>query len=140
LLIEVNARLAGGNQPWVCQLATGGNPIDYMIQYLLGDRDIRLDYALEMSVMVVFFAVQSAGYVSNLSALDAIRDLPSCYHLQVNVQEGAYVPETSDLFDSQQLGIVVLGHSESSQVHADHQEVRRIAAGSGRPRGFVVTT
>jgi biotin carboxylase len=137
LLIEVNARLAGGNQPWVCQLATGGNPIDHMIRYLLGYRDIRLDYALEMSVMVVFFAVQSAGYVSNISVLEAIRELPSCYYLQVNVQEGDYVPETSDLFDSQRLGILVLGHSDSSQVHADHRQVRRIAAGTGRPRGFV---
>jgi biotin carboxylase len=136
LLIETNARIPGGGQPWVCQLATGDNLIDRIIRYLGGDRSFHHGYTLDMTVLVVFFAVQSAGDVGDISGLDAIEDLPSCCHFKINVREGDHVPETADLFDAHNLGVVVLGHSEPSQVHADHAEVRRIASGIGRPGGF----
>jgi hypothetical protein len=138
LLIEVNARLSGGGQPWACQLATGDNPIDRMIRYLRGDRNIPPDYSLEMTVLVVFFAVRSAGIVRNLSRLDAIQDLDSCFNMRVNARDGDYVPETTDIFDAQALGTVVLAHRDPDQVHADHLEVRRIASKAGRPGGFTI--
>ncbi|MFE9999744.1 ATP-grasp domain-containing protein [Streptomyces avermitilis] len=138
LLIEVNARLSGGGHPWTCELATGDNSVDRMVRYLTKDRNIPDGYPLQLTTLAIFFAVRSAGVVSGLSRLDAIVDLPSCYHLQVNVQDGDYVPETADLFDAQRLGMAVLAHSDPAQVAADHREVRRIAAEAGRPGGFTI--
>src|SRR6202453_3752303 len=138
LLIETNARLPGGGQPSACQLATGNNGVDPMIQYLTRERPIRAEYAFEMTVLVVFFGVRSAGNVSNIGALDAIMDLPSCCNLQVKVRDGDYVPETHDLFDTQDLGTVVLAHSDQARVYADYAAARRIASSVGRPGGFVL--
>jgi biotin carboxylase len=138
LLIEMNARPPGGQQPWACELATGDNLIDRTVRYLSGDAEIRSDYDLDMTVLVVFFAVRSAGQVSGISGLNAITDLPSCCHLKINVADGDYVPETADLMDAHKLGVAVLGHPDPAQVHADHLEVRRIAAGAGRPGGFTI--
>jgi biotin carboxylase len=138
LLIEVNARLSGGGQPWACQLATGDNVIDRMVRYLLGHRNIRDDYTREMAVLVIFFAAQSAGIVSNLSHLEAIEDLDSCFNVRINVREGDYVPETADIFDAQNLGTVVLAHSDPEQIRADHLAVRTIASRAGRPEGLTI--
>ncbi|MEU7206537.1 ATP-grasp domain-containing protein [Streptomyces sp. NPDC045470] len=138
LLMEVNARLAGNGHPWTCELATGDNSVDRMVRYLTGDRTIPDDYPFQLTTRVIFFTVRSAGVVSGLSRLDAIMDLPSCYNLQVNVEDGDHVPETADLFDAQRLGMVVLAHSDPAQVAADHREVRRIAAEAGRPGGFTI--
>jgi hypothetical protein len=137
-LIEMNARPPGGAQPWACQLATGDNLIDRLVRYLSGDRNIRHDYTLEMTVLVVFFAVRSAGPVSGIAKLDAIKDLESCCHLKVNVSDGDYVPETADLLDAHKLGVAVLGHEDPGQVRADHLAVRRIASTAGRPGGFTI--
>jgi biotin carboxylase len=138
LLIEMNARPPGGAQPWTCQLATGDNLIDRTVRYLSGDGGIRPGYDLEMTVLVVFFAVRSAGQISGIDGLNAITELPSCCHLKVNVADGDYVPQTVDLLDAHKLGVVVLGHPDPAQVHADHLEVRRIAARVGRPEGFTI--
>jgi biotin carboxylase len=137
-LIEMNARLPGGAQPWACQLATGDNLVDRLVRYLSGERDIRHDYTLEMTVLIVFFAVRSAGTVSGIAKLDAIKDLESCCHLKVNVSDGDYVPETADLLDAHQLGVAVLGHEDPGQVRADHLAVRQIASTAGRPGGFTI--
>jgi biotin carboxylase len=140
LLMELNARPPGGAQPWACQLATGDNLIDRTVRYLSGGGDIRPDYELDMTVLVVFFAVRSAGRISGIDGLNAITDLPSCYHLKVNVTDGDFVPETVDLLDAHKLGVVVLGHPDPAQVYADHIEVQRIAAQVGRPGGFTIGT
>ncbi|KAA2250938.1 ATP-grasp domain-containing protein [Solihabitans fulvus] len=126
LLIETAARLGGGGQPWTCQLATGDNAIDRLVRYLGGDRDIRADYPLEQSVLVAYFMARTSGRVGNLVALDAIRDLESFCHLQVNVRDGDHIAQTADLFDSQGFGTVVLGHEDPGQVRADYAELRRI--------------
>ncbi len=138
MLIEVNARLSGGGHPWTCELATGDNSIDRMVRYVAGDRNIPDGYPLRLTTRVVFFSVRSAGTVSGIAGLDAIADLPSCYHLQVNLQDGDHVPETADIFDAQRLGAVVLAHGDPAQVAADHREVHRIAAGAGRPGGLTI--
>ncbi|MFE2109847.1 ATP-grasp domain-containing protein [Kitasatospora sp. NPDC059463] len=138
LLMEVNARPPGGAQPWACQLATGDNLIDRTVRHLAGEARVRPDYDLEMTVLVVFFAVASAGRISGIDGLNAITGLPSCYHLRINVADGDEVPETLDLMDAHKLGVAVLGHPDPAQVRADHLEVRRIASRVGRPGGFTV--
>jgi len=138
LLMEVNARPPGGAQPWACELATGDNLIDRTVRYLSGNGDLRPDYDLTMPVLVVFFAVRSAGLISGIDGLNAITELASCCHLKINVADGDYVPETVDLMDAHRLGVVVLGHPDRAQVHADHLEVRRIAARVGRSGGFTI--
>ncbi|WP_051829834.1 ATP-grasp domain-containing protein [Streptomyces novaecaesareae] len=138
LLMEVNARPPGGAQPWACQLATGDNLIDRAVRHLAGESAVRPDYDLEMTVLVVFFSVRSAGRISGIAGLDAITALPSCYHLKVNVEDGDEVPETLDLMDAHKLGVAVLADPDPAQVAADHLEVRRIASRVGRPGGFTV--
>lgn len=133
LLVEVNARPPGGAQPWACQLATGDNLVDRTVRYLGGGATVRPDYDLEMSVLVVFFAVRSGGRISGIEGLNAITRLPSCCHLKINVVDGDEVPETLDLMDAHKLGVAVLGHPDPAQVRADHLEVRRIASRVGRP-------
>lgn len=140
LLMEVNARPPGGAQPWACQLATGDNLIDRTVRHLAGETAIRPDYDLEMTVLVIFFAVHSAGPISGIEGLNAITDLPSCVHLKVNVKDGDEVPRTLDLMDAHKLGVAVLGHPDPDQVRADHLAVRRIARRVGRPGGFTIDT
>lgn len=138
LLMEMNARPPGGAQPWACQLATGDNLIERAVRHLAGESAPRLDYDLEMTVLVIFFAVHSAGPVSGIAGLDAITDLPSCVNLKVNVKDGDEVPTTLDLMDAHKLGVAVLGHPDPDQVYADHLAVRRIAGQVGRPGGFTI--
>ncbi|HJP73676.1 MAG TPA: ATP-grasp domain-containing protein [Pseudonocardiaceae bacterium] len=138
LLMEVNARPPGGAQPWACQLATGDNLIERAVRHLAGETAIRPDYDLEMTVLVVFFAVASAGPISGIDGLVAITDLPSCVNLKVNVKDGDEVPRTLDLMDAHKLGVAVLAHPDPDQVYADHLAVRRIAGQVGRPGGFTI--
>lgn len=127
-LIETNARLAGGGLPGTAQLATGETGVDRLIQYLSGDRDIRRDFTLQRCVMTVLFIAPMAGVIANVEAYDRIRALETCRHLRVNVRSGDTVEATSDLLSTMRLGWAVLAHRDPARVHADHAQVRAIAA------------
>ena len=129
-LIEVNARLAGGGLPDTCELATGVNPVQQLVDDLVdpivdpvaGPRG----YTLVMPVVVLFFVIESEGYLYNTAAYQQISRLPSCRFLSVRVRDGDHVAPSSHLHVSLGHGLVVLGNTDRAVLAADRAEVRRI--------------
>ncbi|NBH08576.1 ATP-grasp domain-containing protein [Amycolatopsis sp. SID8362] len=126
VLIETGARIAGGGMPESARLATGDNAIGRLARYLRGDRRQRLDYHLRRSVIVVFLLPPSRGRIRNTRTYEAIRELPSCDLLHVNVRDGDLVGAESNLFASLDYGFAVLVHDDPAQTEADYARIRCI--------------
>jgi predicted ATP-grasp superfamily ATP-dependent carboligase len=126
VLIETGARLAGGGMPESARLATGDNAVDRLVRYLGGERRQRLDYGLRQSVTVVFLLPPTSGRIQNTRAYRAVRDLPSCVFLRVNVSDGDVLGDDTDLFASLDHGFAVLAHGDPAQIEADYARIRHI--------------
>jgi biotin carboxylase len=126
VFVETGARLAGGGMPSAGLTATGDGPVERLVRYLTGDKDIRTDYDLQQTVIVAFLLMRSSGFIRNTAAYSAIKDLPSYQSMNIKVRDGDYVEASSDLFSSLGEGFVLLVHPDADQAHADLEEIRRI--------------
>ncbi|GAB6459614.1 MULTISPECIES: ATP-grasp domain-containing protein [Bacillus] len=120
-LIEVGARLHGGGHPNFCRIATGDSPLDKTVRYLAGCyEEVSKDYTLNTNVTIVFLVCKKSGFVKDISVLDDIKKLPSYHFSSMNIQEGQYIEQTKDLFDSFSIGFVALCHKDKGQIESDY--------------------
>ena len=122
-LIEVGARMCGSiHYPEFGRTATGESQLERIVRYCCGDRDIRPDYTLRRHLRVTFLVAATAGIVRNAEVFEAIPLLASYHVGAAHVENGEWVPKTTDLFTA--LGMVSLAHDDEAQVLADYATIR----------------
>ena len=81
------------------------------MRYLAGCyEEVSKDYTLNTNVTIVFLVCKKSGFVKDISVLEDIKNLPSYHFSSMNIQEGQYIEQTKDLFDSFSIGFVALCH------------------------------
>jgi biotin carboxylase len=128
-LIEINARPHGSGQPRFCLLATGDSQIERTARYFAGARDIPASYQLLTHTLIVFHMARAAGHVGDTEGLDKIKRLPTYYDSVHNFAPGDTITATTDLFDSLDLGSVVLNGADRDQIWRDYEQIRAVEAG-----------
>lgn len=129
VLIEIGARLGGGDLPALCELATGDSAVHRLARYLRDGTPPPPGYRLDWHVSTVYFRVAEDGIIVNTAAYERIRQLRSCRALQVRVADGDRVEATSHLLSTLALGWAVLAHRDPHQVERDRAAVREIEQG-----------
>ncbi|MEV6983586.1 ATP-grasp domain-containing protein [Sphaerisporangium sp. NPDC051017] len=128
VLIELGARAHGGGQPRFNRVATGDSQIDRTVRALVGG-EVPPGYRLERHQMCVFHIARASGTVRDVSALEAVKDLPSHHFSVMNLAEGDHVEETKSLVDSLDFGFAILSHPDAEQVERDYKVIRELERG-----------
>ncbi|NBE50752.1 ATP-grasp domain-containing protein [Streptomyces boluensis] len=127
VLIELNARAAGGQMPFLSRLATGRSQLDRLTAYFGGTYDHAPGYGLRRHVMSVFVTAHRSGVLRNPDLLADLGQLPTAARSTVEVPADGRVAETSDVFSV--LGRVVLAGADRDQVQRDRARVKEIERG-----------
>ena len=125
-LIELGARPHGGGHPRFCRLATNDSQIDRMVRHFAGLGPVAESFNLVSNVLVVFLICKKAGKVCNAEIFDKVDRLTSHYFSKINFSNSDWLEPTKDLFDSLNLGFVVLNHEDESQVVTDYNAIRKL--------------
>lgn len=128
-LIETGARLHGGIAIHATRLATGNSQLDITLDYLLKGQlsisDKSIGYNIKNHVRIVFLISRESGRVEKVTTnLEAIKHLSSFVFMNTQLQQGAIVTKTIDLFTS--TGLLLLSHANAEQVEQDYQHIREL--------------
>jgi hypothetical protein len=134
-LIEINARPHGSGQPRICLLATGDSQIERTARYFAGAHDIPASYQLLTHTLIVFHMARLSGHVGDTKGVDEIKRLPNYFESVENFAAGDKITATTDLFDSLDLGSVVLNGTDRAEIWRDYELIRAIEAEMFLPDG-----
>ncbi|MFM9368728.1 ATP-grasp domain-containing protein [Streptomyces sp. Da 82-17] len=124
VLIELNARMAGGQMPFLSRLATGRSQLDRLTGHFGGDAERSAGYELRRHVMSVFVTAPRSGVLENPEVLASLDRLPTAARSTVEVPADGIVARTSDVFSV--LGRVILASPDRDLVLCDRARIRRI--------------
>jgi biotin carboxylase len=122
VLIEIGARVNGGNNPLICRTCTGSSQIELLVDaYLKSERFVEMrhhNYALHKKGIRVFFIPRCKGEFRKLSALDEIKALESFHEIYLGSRKSWDAPR--------RIGWVILVHEDASVVERDLARVREL--------------
>jgi hypothetical protein len=128
VLVEVAARMHGGNAPSIVRDCIGQSQIDMsvdvhvnQIQFLEKSKH---PYVLAKHCLVVFFISPVQGRLCALPFLDDLRKLEGFCDLVLRVQLGEMIHRTSDLFTCP--GWVVLSHDDPAIIRMGERCIREM--------------
>ncbi|GLY30468.1 ATP-grasp domain-containing protein [Kineosporia sp. NBRC 101731] len=125
-LIEVAARPHGSEHSHLCRVANGDSQIDRLVRYFTGGGPAPDGYVLQRPMRIVFLRARGTGILGNTRVMSGLRDLKSFHAGGLRVQDGARVETTRGLFQSLDIGVVVLSSPDAAQVEADYETVREL--------------
>ncbi|WP_437487585.1 ATP-grasp domain-containing protein [Sorangium sp. So ce1014] len=127
-LVEMGARIHGGNTALICRDCIGHGQIDLTADvYLEGGAFSAVagaTYPLHKHAKAVFFIAQREGRLVDVPGLAAIEALPSYHGATLKVRPGGRVQRTVDLFSAP--GWVTLLHRDKAVIDADERRIREI--------------
>jgi biotin carboxylase len=127
-LVEMGARIHGGNTALICRTCVGYGQIDLTADvYLEGSAFAAVKgslYPTHQHAKAVFFISQHEGVLVDAPRLAEIEALASCRGVAVKPQPGTRVQKTVDLFSSP--GWATLIHEEQAVILADERRIREI--------------
>lgn len=127
-LVEVGARIHGGNAALLCRDCTGYSQIDLTVDAYLDGRAFAAvagrPYGLRMAGKNVFFISKRAGRLVGAEGLEALKKMPSHRDTILKVRPGDRVQRTVDLFSTP--GWVTLAHPDKAVVDADERRIRAL--------------
>jgi biotin carboxylase/predicted MFS family arabinose efflux permease len=125
-LVEIGARIAGGDIPSYAQLAMGESQLDWTVHAYLDPEHFHAhadqDYERRRCVGNVALISPVDGILRGYRDLDAIRALESFQELQLHIQPGERIRRTVD--DVTYAGALVLAHDTEEVVLRDANTVR----------------
>ncbi|MGW2317456.1 ATP-grasp domain-containing protein [Streptomyces sp. NPDC001680] len=124
VLIELNARLAGGQMGFLSSLATGRSQLDRLVDFFHGRHRGAPGYQLLRHVMSVFVTAHRSGVIRNPESLRGLAGLPTAVRSTVTVPADGRVEMTSDVFSV--LGRVVLADGNRDRVELDRRRIKRV--------------
>jgi biotin carboxylase len=99
-LVEVGARVSGGNLPASARLATGQSQIEWMVDaYVRPEQFARRrgrPYLLHQHVARTAMVAPRSGTLISYESLEAIKELDSFHDMQVRVSPGERLPVTTN--------------------------------------------
>lgn len=125
VLVEVGARMNGGNSPAIAKQCTGTSQLDLTLQayidpagFLSAGRPVA---ALNMQGILAFLMPRSRRRLNGLRGLDQIKRLRSCRKVAIGTERAAVAPRV--------IGWVLLIHADSTVVESDLQRIRELEEG-----------
>ncbi|MFC9932115.1 ATP-grasp domain-containing protein [Streptomyces sp. NPDC127190] len=126
VLVEVGARICGGNLPYYAQLAAGESQLDWSVDAYLDPERFHAraheDYQRQQVVANVALVSPVEGVLRGYRDLDAIRNLDSFKDLSIYVQPGDRISRTVD--DTTYPALMWLMHETEEVVLRDAGTVR----------------
>lgn len=126
-LVEVGARMAGGEFPVMVERATGENPVDAVLDAYL-DPDAfyaRLQRPRKMLPgKIVYMLNSKTGILRDLPYLKTIEALPSFFRKKLNVRIDKRIVPTTNFFNYP--GQFELVHEDPAVVERDYQTIREL--------------
>ncbi len=121
VLIEMGARIAGGDLPHYVQLATGESAFDWTVDACVRPERFfarcDTDYQIDRHLASVALVSPSAGTLRSLRHLEAVKNLESFHELRQFVPVGGQLVPTTN--DSSYVGFVILLHKHEEIVMRD---------------------
>lgn len=121
VIVEVGARLNGGNNPLLSQICGGSSQIDLTLDAFLEPAcflaELGEPYALSKRAMRVFLTPRQKGRLISITRREEIERLQSFHDMHVS-SPGKVVSRIA--------GWVVLVHEERDVIHHDLQQIRRL--------------
>lgn len=125
VIVEIGARLNGGNNPMLSRFCGGDSQIDLTLDACLHPeqflRDVDQPYTLSGHGMRVFLMPGKQGRWKSRPMLNPIEHLDSFHELYCSSNPGQAVSRIA--------GWVVLVHQDRSVIHRDRQTIRQLEAG-----------
>jgi biotin carboxylase len=125
IIVEIGARLNGGNNPMLSRYCGGESQIDMTLEaYLDSARFLdQLDepYALTKSAMRVFLIPRQNGRLKSPPNFDQVKQLDSFHELRFSTKPGQPLARIA--------GWVLLVHEDRAVIHRDLQQIRRLEMG-----------
>ncbi|HVR99864.1 MAG TPA: ATP-grasp domain-containing protein [Thermoanaerobaculia bacterium] len=123
VVVEINARLAGGMIPELVRYALGVDLLDTLLDLLLG-RPVDLRPTRHETASVRFLTVDRRGRLAGWQGAEAARSLPTVREVFFGKEAGALVQPAENAYH--RLGFVIAAGPDRSLVQADLQ--RALAA------------
>ncbi|HEY8278510.1 MAG TPA: ATP-grasp domain-containing protein [Bdellovibrionota bacterium] len=122
-LIEASPRMCGGPVVLFAREASGSSQADKLVE-IFADGDVTTkNLNFKKTVMPVFLKANATGFVSNVSALDGVNQLPTIFKKFVWFKEGDRLQQTVDYLSS--IGIVALS-GEREKILLDYKKIREM--------------
>ncbi len=122
LIVEIGARLNGGNNPMFSRYCGGKSQIDLTLDAYLDPNhflgQLAENYTLSKGAMRVFLTPRQQGRLKSLSGLEQIERLESLHEMYVSAKVGRPLSRIA--------GWVVLVHDDRAVIHRDLQQIRRL--------------
>ncbi|SDN31959.1 ATP-grasp domain-containing protein [Allokutzneria albata] len=126
-LIEVGARLAGGDQQHLSRLAVGDSQVERTVRHWVDGEGAIEDYRLLRHARSVYLSAPDSGVLRNADRLNQLWELlPTLHKVVIPHRNGSRVTRTEDLWTS--LGHVFLVSEDPDAVAADEALLREIEA------------
>ncbi|GAA3995440.1 ATP-grasp domain-containing protein [Allokutzneria multivorans] len=126
-LIEVGARLAGGDQQYLSRLAVGDSQLERTVRHWVDGEGAIADYRLLRHARSVYLSAPESGVLRGAARLGRLRELlPTLHKVDIPHRDGSRVARTVDLWTN--LGHVVLAAEDPAAVATDEALLREIEA------------
>ncbi len=132
VLVEVGARLIGGNSHLAVEAGTGVNPIEvfyeaYFDQEAFLKRWKEKPAQRKKHTWMTQLIVHVGGKLKAMPGLAALKKITGLVHLDMHAHVDEDLPKTIDLLTSP--GQLILSHEDQSVVKAGHGQVRQLEKG-----------
>ncbi len=125
VIVEIGARLNGGNNPSLSLYGGSRSQIDLTLEACLDParflQHVTEPYALVRGAMRVFLTPPQPGRIGKLSGIERLEQLESFQEMHVSAKPGRSFSRIA--------GWVVLVHPDRAVLHRDRQQIRRLESG-----------
>lgn len=128
ILVEVGARLSGGEASVVTKMCIGYGQVEAVVDAYTNpiafSKYPERNYPLNKYALIVFFIAQQDAPSYSTPYLEKVRELPSFFRLSMNIKPGGRVSKTIDVFTSP--GRIDLVHENCAILQEDYAFIRQL--------------